>query len=308
MRGLWPWLRLLAALAVITLLAVRLGTDAVLDGLRAVSAPAAFAALGLGLLTTVACAYRWRLVARGLGLPLTLGQAVGDYYRGLLLNSVLPAGILGDLHRALSHGRQSGDLGKGVRAVVLERFAGQAVLITIGLGVLATTSVPGLDLGPTLLWLVPLLAVALLLPPVRRVLTRTLTDARALATRDTLPGVLGLSAAAVAGHVLLFLLAAHLAGVRAGVLELVPLAVLTLLVMAVPVNVGGFGPREAFLAVAFGAAGFGAEQGLTTGVVYGVLALVSALPGILPLLLPQRGEGQPERLDQPREHVLALAR
>src|SRR5699024_8217136 len=45
------------------------------------------------------------------------------------LNAVLPAGVLGDVHRAVSHGRRSGHLERGVRAVVLERVAGQAVLV-----------------------------------------------------------------------------------------------------------------------------------------------------------------------------------
>jgi len=61
--------------------------------------------------------------------------------------------------------------------------------------------------------------------------------------------------------------------------------------------------------VAFGAAGLGAAQGLTTGVVYGVLALVAALPGALVLLSPsQHREGVRERLDQPRQQFGALAR
>jgi hypothetical protein len=61
---------------------------------------------------------------------------------------------------------------------------------------------------------------------------------------------------------------------------------LTLLAMGVPVNVGGWGPREGVAALAFGAAGLSAAQGLTTAVVYGVLALVASLPGVVVLLRP----------------------
>ena len=58
-----------------------------------------------------------------------------------------------------------------------------------------------------------------------------------------------------------------------------PLALLALLAMALPLNVGGFGPREGVAAWAFGAAGLTASQGVATAVVYGALVLVSSLPG-----------------------------
>ncbi|WP_158846597.1 lysylphosphatidylglycerol synthase transmembrane domain-containing protein [Saccharothrix deserti] len=324
MKRLWPWLRLLGAVGILVALGWRLGAGAFLDGLRAVNAWSVAAALGIGLLTTVTSAWRWCVIARRLGLPLTLGTAVSDYYRGLLLNAVLPAGVLGDVHRAVSHGRQSGDVGRGVRAVVFERFAGQVVLIALGVAVLFSESVPvELPSREVLVGTLVVLAVAAAVAgrsaKVRRALRTTWVDARTgLVNRHVLPKVALLSAATLAGHVALFVVAARVAGTEASIGRLVPLIVLALLVMAVPVNVGGFGPREAFLAVAFGAAGLGAAQGLTTGVVYGVLAMISSLPGVLTLFAraPEQGSAEhgsaeqrevlPERLDQPREHVPAL--
>jgi uncharacterized membrane protein YbhN (UPF0104 family) len=328
MRRLWPWLRLFLAAGVLVALGWRLGTDAFLDGLRAIDARSVLAALGIGLLTTVLSAWRWCVVARGLGLPLPLRTAVADYYRGLLLNAVLPAGVLGDVHRAVNHGREAGDVGRGVRAVVFERCAGQVVLVAVGvvvliahpeaLSALAGNAVPSraVLLTAAVVLLVVLLGLAVLgrgrVPALRRALVTTGADARrGLLSRDTLPPVVLLSAATVAGHVALFLVAARTAGASAPVGQLVPLVVLALLVMALPVNVGGWGPREAFLAVAFGAAGLGAAQGLTTAVVYGVLATIAGLPGVLVLFrrrLPaQDREVLPERLDQRREQLLPLA-
>src|SRR5205807_1017955 len=43
----------------------------------------------------------------------------------------LPGGVLGDVHRAVSHGRDSGDVGRGIRAVVWERTAGQLVQLAL---------------------------------------------------------------------------------------------------------------------------------------------------------------------------------
>ncbi|MEV8440632.1 lysylphosphatidylglycerol synthase transmembrane domain-containing protein [Actinosynnema sp. NPDC051121] len=309
MRRAWPWLRLAGALAILVALGWRLGAEAFLDGLRAVDGWAVLAALAIGWCTTVTGAWRWCLIARRLGLPLTLRAAVSDYYRALLLNAVLPTGVLGDVHRAVRHGRRAGDVGRGVRAVVFERAAGQVVLVALGVAVLGAGAVPVDVPGPG----VAIAALALVAPAcwsatVRRAARRTWADARAgLLNRAVLPGVALLSVATLAGHVALFLVAARTAGAQAPVARLLPLLVLALLVMAVPLNVGGFGPREAFLAVAFGAAGLGAAQGLATGVVYGVLALISSLPGVVTLF--SRSEHRqvvPERLDEGREHVPAL--
>jgi uncharacterized membrane protein YbhN (UPF0104 family) len=328
MSKLWPWLRNLMAVGILVALGWRLGTDAFVAGLRAISAWSVLAALGIGLLTTVLSAWRWCVVSRGLGLPLALRTAVSDYYRGLLLNSVLPAGVLGDVHRAVNHGRQSGDIGRGVRAVVFERFAGQAVLIAIGVGVLFTQPVLvselAVDFTPSPTVVITVLAVLALAAgvavvlagrstKVRRGLRTTWVDARfGLLSRHTLPKVVFSSAATVVGHVALFVVAARVAGSSASIGQLVPLIVLALLVMGLPINVGGWGPREAFLAVAFGVSGLGATQGVTTAVVYGVLAMIAGLPGVLVLfrrreLRVEHREVPAERLDQPRQQIPAFA-
>jgi glycosyltransferase 2 family protein len=126
-------------------------------------------------------------------------------------------------------------------------------------------------------------------------LRRTIDDVRdGLLARSAWPGVMLLSTAALAGHVTLFVVAARAAGSTAPVTQLVPLVLLALLAMGLPLNVGGWGPREGVAALVFGAAGLGAALGLTTSVVYGVLALVASLPGAGVLLLraraPQRQE------------------
>ena len=54
--------------------------------------------------------------------------------------------------------------------------------------------------------------------------------------------------------------------------------------MGLPLNVGGWGPREGVTAWAFGAAGLGAGRGLAVAVVYGVLSLVASLPGLIVLV------------------------
>jgi uncharacterized membrane protein YbhN (UPF0104 family) len=306
MRQFWPLLRVLAGVAILAVLAVRLGTDAVVAGFRAITIEAVLAALGLGLLTTVVSAARWCLVARGLGLRLPLAVAVTDCYRALFLNSVLPAGVLGDVHRAVGYGRQIGDVGRGVRVVALERVTGQAAVVLVGVGVLLaaqpkllTAAAGGLvPERPLAVALLLALAVALVAlgtidagprtRRIRRALRAGLADARAgVFSRGIWPGLVALSVAALAGYLALFVVAARAAGSVATLGQLLPLLVLGLLAMALPLNVGGWGPREGVTAVAFGTAGLGATQGLTTAVVYGVLSLIACLPGAVVLLLPR---------------------
>ena len=102
-------------------------TGPFLDGVRTVDGRALLAAAGLAVLTTVCCAWRWKIVAGGLGVDLPLPAAVAAYYRSLFLNVTLPGGIVGDVHRGISHGRDVSDVGRALRAVVWERFAGQVV-------------------------------------------------------------------------------------------------------------------------------------------------------------------------------------
>src|SRR6185437_3461348 len=119
-----------------------------LDGLREVDAGALAAAIGLGVVVTVCCAWRWKAVARGLGVDLSLGTAVAAYYRSQFLNVTLPGGVVGDVHRGISHGRDTSDVARGLRAVAWERSAGQAVQVVITVAVLLVAPSPVRDAMP----------------------------------------------------------------------------------------------------------------------------------------------------------------
>ena len=297
-RSIWAWLRILGGAAIIALLLWRLGTSAFLDGLRVISAPALGLAFAIGVTTTVFSAWRWCLVARGLGLRLSLGGAIADYYKALFLNAALPGGVLGDVDRAVRHGRDEGDVGRSVRAVVLERTAGQIVLLGVGVTVLLTVPSPVLTQlarhGATVAVLAAAVAVAgaLVFVACRRLRqggskvaagVRTgLAEIRTgLLARRNWPGITLASTVVLAGHLATFVVAARTAGSSTSLIRLIPLMLLALLAMSLPVNIGGWGPREAVTAWAFGAAGLSATQGLTIAVVYGVFAFVAALPGAI---------------------------
>ncbi|WP_237528748.1 MULTISPECIES: lysylphosphatidylglycerol synthase transmembrane domain-containing protein [Streptomyces] len=312
-----------AGTVILGVLLWRLGTGVFLDGLRRIDAPTLLIGLGIGLLTTVFSAWRWCLVARGLGIRLPLGPAVADYYRALFLNAALPGGVVGDVHRAVRHGQSTGDLGRGVRAVIFERTAGQIALVAIGVPVLLTQPSPVLAQSRHLAELLGLAALGSLAivaairmgrapRPSRRgrALRAALTEARsALLDRRNWPGVLLSSCVVLAGHLAMFLVAARVAGSAASVARLLPIALLALIAMGLPLNIGGWGPREGVTAWAFGAAGLGASTGLTVAVVYGVLSFVASLPGICVLVvrwyaaLKHRRHESPATAERPDEAV-----
>jgi glycosyltransferase 2 family protein len=285
---------LAVAAATLAFLVWHLGTGPFLDGLRAVDGGALAAASGLAVVTTMCCAWRWKIVARGLGVDLPLGTAVAAYYRSLFLNVTLPGGVVGDVHRGISHGRDTSDVGRGLRAVIWERSAGQVVQVVLTVAVLLVVPSP---LGAV----VPLAAVALIAaaagvafavrvrPAVGRsrwarlrcAVARDLRDA--LLARRAWPAVTLASALVVAGHAATFLIAARSVGATAPLTEMLPLALLVMQAAALP-NVGGWGPREGVAAWAFAAAGLGPSLGVATAVVYGVMVFVASLPGAVVLV------------------------
>ncbi len=135
-------LRLAAGVTVLWFLARQLGAAPFVAGLRAVTWQAVVAAVTLTALTTVCSAWRWRVVARALGVGIGLRAAVSAYYRSLFLNSVLPGGVVGDVHRAVTHGRRAGDVVRGLRAVGWERLCGQVIQAVVAAVVLLALPSP----------------------------------------------------------------------------------------------------------------------------------------------------------------------
>jgi uncharacterized membrane protein YbhN (UPF0104 family) len=266
------------------------------DGLRLTTGWPLAAALAITSLTTLCCAWRWRLVAGGLGVEMPLRTAVAAYYRSQFLNATLPGGVMGDVHRAVRHGREVGDLGRSLRAVAWERASGFAVQIVLTVGVLFLLSWPAGSFVPSVAVTVvvglALIAVLLCLNGRRfssrigRAFTSDLRDA-VLAPRAW-PGILLASVVAVLGHVAVFLIAVRATSADVSPARLLPVALVVLTASAVPTNIAGWGPREGAAAWAFSSVGLGAALGVTVAVVYGVLALVATLPGAVVLVVARR--------------------
>jgi uncharacterized membrane protein YbhN (UPF0104 family) len=295
-RRLGPWLvRLAVAATVLWFLWRQLGAAPFKSGVRAVTWQAALAAVTLTALSTLCSAWRWRVVARALGIDIELPAAVCAYYRSLFLNSVLVGGILGDVHRAVRHGRRAGDFGLGLRAVGWERLCGQVVQAAVTVVVLLTLPSPVRPALPYVLaGVVGVAGCAALIvwSAARRGRSRLTRAARAISTdlrRGLLapgvwPQVMLASVLVVAGHTTTFVIAARVAGSTAPLGELIALLMVVQTAMVIPLAVGGWGLREGAAAWAFGAAGLGAATGVSVATLYAVLMFVAVAPGAALLL------------------------
>jgi GTP cyclohydrolase II len=289
-RLVLPLLRLGAAVTVLWFLWRHVGAAPFKDGLRAVTWPAVVAAVMLTALTTVCSAWRWRVTAEALGIGIGLPAAVSSYYRSLFLNSVLIGGVLGDVHRAVTHGRRSGDVILGLRAVAWERLCGQVIQALVTAVVLLTLPSPVRPVLPYVLAAVAGVAGCAALAA-RHADSRgrwRLTRATRAVADDLRHGVLAprvwpklalSSVMVVAGHTATFVIAARVAGSTAPLGELLALLMVVQTAMVIPLGIGGWGLREGVAAWAFAAAGFGAATGVTIATLYAVLMLIAVAPG-----------------------------
>jgi len=238
----------------------------------------------------VCSAWRWRVVARALGADIDLPGATGAYYRSLFLNSVLPGGILGDVHRAVTQGRRAGDVAQGVRAVAWERLCGQVIQAVVTAVVLLTLPSPVRPALPYVLAGIAGVAgcAALVVGvaarrgrsrPARAAQTIAADLRRGLLVPGVWPQVTLASVLVVAGHTATFVIAARVAGSTAPLGELIALLMVVQIAAGIPLSVGGWGPREGVAAWAFAAAGLGAANGVTVSTLYAVVMLAAVSPG-----------------------------
>jgi glycosyltransferase 2 family protein len=286
-RRAWPRLRLLGGVLVLGGLLWQFGTGPVADAWHVTTWASVLAALVVNAGSTVASAWRWRVVSRALDAPLKVRQSITSYYRSQFLNAVLPGGILGDAHRGVRHGRKAGDLGVGLRATVWDRITGQVVQVGVAVLALALLGTSLAGLTPAALALLAVFAIGgWLLMRLRRTASAWVGgDLRTLVRLPVSGRITLASLGSTAGHVAVFLVAVNAVGVDASWSLQVTLALVVLVGSAIPLNVAGWGPREGVTAWVFGYAGLGASAGLTISIEYGVLSALATAPGLVVLVV-----------------------
>ena len=303
------------AVSLFVLLAVGLWLDpvAVINEVRGLSLPWLALGLAISVMQMMLCAWRWRLTAGLIGVPLRFRYALGEYYLAQFINQVLPGGVLGDAGRALRHAHQTpAAKGSAWRAVIIERASGQLAVALLTALALASSPLWHAALGGRgYLLLASILAVAALLlwgalrftatlrqrwPGVSRWLnwvTPLKQDVlRGLLQRRVWGWQLTTSLLVVFSYALVMLCAARAIGVTLPASALLALAPALLLAMLVPLTVAGWGVREGTAASVWAWVGLAPSQGVAVSLAYGLVVFLATLPGLV-IALKRRGQAAP---------------
>lgn len=243
------------------------------------------------ILQTVLSALRWRVTAGRLGIALSTGQAIREYFLSQLVNQSLPGGVIGDANRAARTKGQAGLMASG-QAVVFERLAGQlGLLAVLVLGLVVAAIEPTSMDWP--LWLVApvaaslcvLVCLAAVSAIVVRMSGRTGNVLRSFAHAVAAPDIVMTQAALSLGtaicNVAAFVFCTVALGVNFPILAIATLVPLILSAMALPVSISGWGLREGTAAALFPLVGATASEGLATSVAFGLVFLATMVPGLL---------------------------
>jgi uncharacterized membrane protein YbhN (UPF0104 family) len=285
-------IQLVAGLGILIAVIARVGTGPLLHGVASLDWRTIGAALVLAAVATAAAAWRWRLIANRLGVGLRWSTAIGLYYQSQFLNTVLPGGIIGDAHRAVSHGSRTENVEQTARSVAIERTAGQVVQLTVGLAVAAVFGaefvgymLSAIAIGVAVVGAAVIVTIAVSSRG-RRLLRRELAELQAGlgSVRDCLK-VTAASVIVIACHIATFSIATAAVGESVPVGRMLVLAFVVLLGASIPLNFGGWGPREGIAGWAFTLAGFGATAGVAASTLFGALTMISVAPGAVIMIV-----------------------
>jgi uncharacterized membrane protein YbhN (UPF0104 family) len=297
--------------AILFFLSLKIDLSAAIGRLHEVEPVPLLAAIGLTLGQILVGARRWHVVLAGLGVTVRFDRTLRLFTIGVFFNIFLPTGIGGDAYRMWSLHRTAIALGPAVNSVLLDRlFAVLALCLVIlleypALALLIDDS-PVFSLSPILSLggLAVIAAVAFLdhLPERWRrgrslaILATLSSDARRLMLHlRPLATAIGFSLLGIAGYCLtIYCLARSLdIALSPGATLLIVPSVM--IVMLLPVSIGGWGLREGALVLVLGTVGISAEAALALSILAGAVVMVVSLAGGVLWLMPSDEGSQPAR-------------
>ncbi len=267
-------------------------------------------AAGVMLVQICVGGQRWRLVLSAIGAEISIFKAIQLFYIGVFFSQALPSSVGGDAVRMFKVYKLGMELRNAINGVLLERAVTVVALVAL--------------IDVTLQWFLPRVdeaTAALMLPAVVLVTVGCIVGLAFLMFLDRLPsslrrwrlvrglGNLGIDARKV------FLVPGHLATVLFwGILTHINMAFIVLilalglelnvtlldcltlvppvmLIMTVPISIGGWGVRETAMVTFFGLIGVSGEGALALSVVFGLIGIAVAIPGgIVWLMSRDKGE------------------
>lgn len=98
-----------------------------------ISLPLVLASIGVELLLILSSAFKWYMLVHSRGLPVSLWRLLAYYMIGMFFNLILPTSIGGDVVRMHELGRYTGRNADAFASVFVERFSGMATLVVLAL-------------------------------------------------------------------------------------------------------------------------------------------------------------------------------
>ncbi|MBC8338600.1 MAG: flippase-like domain-containing protein [Rhodospirillales bacterium] len=262
---------------------------------------------------------RWRAVLVAMGASFPIANAVRLFWIGSFFSQALPSSVGGDPVRMYKAYKLGLSVREAVNGVLLERVVTVAALVLL--------------VDSTQPWFMPQVdhpSTQFIMPAVILITLGAIGGIAVLLFLDRLPGSLmrwrlvrglgnlgadGRSVFLSKGHLPLvmfwgvlthinislavFLLALSL-NLNVTLLDCLTLVPLVMLIMTIPISIGGWGVRETAMVALFGLIGVSNEGALVLSVLIGLVGMVTALPGGL-IWLVSRDKG--ETLDHPSEDL-----
>lgn len=305
------WFRLAVTLAILAWLATRIDLR---EAGRAMLETDSRALLLVGLLVAldrIVMIWRWVLLLRATGAPVTTEAAARIFLVSSFVGSFLPAGVGGDAARAYQLSRHTTRGHEAIASVAVDRFLGVVAIVILGAGgafasaalipagqrslVLGLALVTGVG-GASLLWIDRLVGLAL--PAgwrVTRAGHRAEAVARAMAEYRARPGVLASVLALSFSVQILRIAQAYVLGLGLGLtvpfryyMAFMPVGLLMLLL---PISVSGFGLPQGVIVWLLRPVGVPDAQSFALSTLIVLSGLAANLPGAWLFLRRTRAAG-----------------
>ncbi|MBE3097396.1 MAG: flippase-like domain-containing protein [Planctomycetes bacterium] len=292
------WFRVVVSAAILAYLVLTIDVGAAIGAVARLSGWYLAGALGLVLIDRLLMISRWTLLLKGTGTAIRFKSAAWIFLVSSYVGSFMPAGIGGDAARAWTLAKRTADGGGAVASVAIDRLLG--VIAVVLLGAVGAAAWMQHDVGASALWFVILgcvvVAAAVAMLWSDRIYERIvplawrtgwigslgrLTQAVGVYRRvpRTLLAVLALSVVVQAARVL------QAAVLAAGLGLSVPLGYffvfmpIGLLLLQVPISVGGFGAPQGVIVWLLERRGVSEPASLALSTLIILLGIAGTLPG-----------------------------
>jgi len=312
-------LRVLISLIVLTIVIASVGTDNLVDALRRIDLAWFIIALLIHLLGIVIRTWRWSMLIKSFGAPVSFGRLFYLYMAGTFFNTFLPTGIGGDVVKIIELAPERGGA-QSFSTVLADRLTGilGSSLIALVVAVLDPADVPQPVLLVVIITSASVLIASLLLTQKRlfdkilahmplwpklpakihrlyEALTSYSIGAIARSTLISLPFTITLIATQ-------YTLAIGL-GVDAPVRYFALFIPMVALIQLLPISFSGLGVREGAFQILFGTVGVDNAQAVAMSLMYYIVRVTAGLIGGLMYLIGSlRSDKRSAAIDQPGEH------